>query len=100
MFFTLIKKRDHLHTDTVQEPGLVNGYVYRMVPGFQQEIGPFRRFDAGWQEDWSAAGSADAEITVPPVDIIDNFGSNDDFTMAGAVMGVGMHDAITISRQG
>jgi len=71
-----------------------------MVPGFYQEIGSFRRFDAGRQEDRSAAGSADAKVTVPPVDIFDNFGSNNDLAMAGAVMRVGMHGAIRISRQG
>jgi hypothetical protein len=82
--------------DTGKKPCLVDRYVNGMVTGFEQEISLFRGFDPCWQENGSAAGSADAEITVPLVDIFYHFRNDCDLSQAGAVMGMGKHDADSI----
>ena len=81
----IIKERDHVHMDAVEKPCLVDGYIDHMVSCFEQEVGFFRGFYPGWQEYRAAAGSADAEITVPLVDIFDDFRNNGDLAQAGAV---------------
>jgi hypothetical protein len=88
----VIKKWDHLHLDGMEEPYLVNRYVDHMISRPEQEVGFFGRFDPCWQEYWPAAGSADTKITVPFIDIFDNFRDNRHLAQAGIIFG--MHDAI------
>jgi hypothetical protein len=88
----IIKKRDHIHPDAVEEPCLMNGYIDHMIPCPEQEIGFFRGFDTDWQEYWPAAGGADTKIAVPFIDIFNHFRNNGNLADAGAVFG--MHDAI------
>jgi hypothetical protein len=42
----IIKKRDHIHPDVVQESGLMNGNIDHMVSCPEKKISLFRRFDA------------------------------------------------------
>lgn len=67
-----------------------------MVTGLEQEIGLFRGFYPYRQEDWSPAGRAYTEITVPLVDIFNHFRNNGDLSQAGIVMGMSKHDAGSI----
>jgi len=90
----IIKKRDHIHPDAVEEPCLMNGNIDHMTPCPEMEIGFFWGFESGWQEYWPAAGGAYAKIAVPFIDIFDHFRDNGNLAYAGAVFG--MHDAILL----
>jgi len=82
--------------DVGKKPCLVDRYVNGVVTGFEQEIGLFRGFDPCWQENGSATGSAYTEITVPVVNIFYHFWNDGNLSQAGAVMGMGEHDADSI----
>lgn len=92
----VIKKRDHVHVNAVEESCLMDGHIDSMVARLEQEVGLFWRFNPGRQEDRSATGRADPEITVPLVDIFDHFGNNRDLTQTGAVMRMSEHVALVI----
>jgi hypothetical protein len=76
--FIIVKERNHVHMDAVEETGLVDRYIDRVIPGFEQEVRFFRGFDPCGQKDGPPAGSADSEITVPLVDIFNHFRNNRD----------------------
>jgi hypothetical protein len=44
----IIKKRDHVHPDVVQEPCLMNGNIDQMTSCPEKEIGLFGGFDTDW----------------------------------------------------
>lgn len=94
----VVKEWDHFHMDAVQEPGLMDRNVDRMVSCFYEKIGFFWGLDLHWQKDGPSTGSADTKITVPFIDKIYHFGKNSDLAQAGAVIGIGMHDAVIIGR--
>ena len=85
---------DHVRTDAVQEPGLVDGDVNSMVPGFEEEIGLFRRLYMDRQENGSATGRTDAEVAPASVDVLDHFGNNSYPASAGGVIRIGEHGAV------
>ena len=88
----IIKKRDHIHPDAVEEPCLVYRHIDHMISRPEQEVGFFWVFDPGWQEYWPAAGGADTKITVPFIDIFYHFRDDRNLVQAGIIFG--MHDAI------
>lgn len=79
--------------NTIEKPGLVNRNIDGMVAGFQEEVTLFRGFDADRQQYRAAAGSTDPEVTVPFIDVGNNFRDDSDVTQGWTVMRMGMHDA-------
>jgi hypothetical protein len=92
----VVKERYHVHMDAIEKPCLVDRYIDGMVTRLEQEVSFFRGLDPYRQEDRPAAGSTDTKITVPLVDIFNNFRNDSDFSQSCSVMRMGKHVASII----
>jgi hypothetical protein len=91
--FIFLKERYHIHMDALEKPCLVDRYINGVVTGLEQEISFLRGFNPNGQEYRASAGGADAEITVPPIDVCKDFRNNHDLPRINAITRISEHDA-------
>jgi hypothetical protein len=91
--FVFFEKGDHVQVDSIEKADLVDRDINGVVPGFEQEVSPFRGLDTRWQQDRSPAGGTDTEIAVPLVDIIEHFRNDGDPARGSVIRRVRNHGA-------
>lgn len=94
----VVKERNHLHLDGIEESRLVDGDIDGMVTGFHQKIGFFRWLDADRQQHRATAGCADPEVGVPFIHEFDDFWIDGDVMQIGPAMRI--HYAHSIGMAG